>query len=308
MTAAHKESPGRRRRQRAMRRRGSHLMALGSVTRRRSSKSTRRTPGTLDPPRSRSRSSPSGSRTSPSTSRSTSTTTTRVVAAAPRRSASSSARLPRRRRHQPLPLAHRASRAAPLSVCAILGSRLSTTPRTSCEGPRPAHHERGGGLRQQMPRPVWAIGCRAAGIAEAAAAVVHDRLISWGVLLRRRAAVGSVHGDDVLDAHAEPPGQVDAGLDREAHAGHERWRSPSTMYGGSWVVSPMPCPTRWMKYSPYPASVMTGAGHPVDLLARRRPAGPPRTRPAGPARTISWTSRSSSVGSPTWTVRVVSEP
>ena len=24
--------------------------------------------------------------------------------------------------------------------------------------------------------------------------------------------------------------------------------SPSIMYGGSWVVSPMPWPTRWMKY------------------------------------------------------------
>ena len=50
--------------------------------------------------------------------------------------------------------------------------------------------------------------------------------------------------------------------------GHERLVSPSTMYGGSWVVTPMPWPVRWMKYSPYPASVITCAGHPVDLLAR----------------------------------------
>ena len=29
------------------------------------------------------------------------------------------------------------------------------------------------------------------------------------------------------------------------------------MYGGSWVVTPMPWPVRWMKYSPYPASAIT---------------------------------------------------
>ena len=33
--------------------------------------------------------------------------------------------------------------------------------------------------------------------------------------------------------------------------------SPSTMYGGSWVVTPIPCPVRWMNCSPYPASVIT---------------------------------------------------
>ena len=33
--------------------------------------------------------------------------------------------------------------------------------------------------------------------------------------------------------------------------------SPSIMYGGSWVVTPMPWPVRWMNCSPYPASVMT---------------------------------------------------
>src|SRR4029453_2984517 len=39
-------------------------------------------------------------------------------------------------------------------------------------------------------------------------------------------------GDDVLDTHAEAPCQVDAGLDREAHARLERLRLPLDHVGG----------------------------------------------------------------------------
>ena len=44
--------------------------------------------------------------------------------------------------------------------------------------------------------------------------------------------------------------------------------SPSIMYGGSWVVVPMPCPVRWMNRSPYPASVITDAGYGDKFIHR----------------------------------------
>ena len=83
--------------------------------------------------------------------------------------------------------------------------------------------------------------------------------------------------------------------------------SPSTMYGGSWVVIPMPCPVRWMKNSPKPASVMTARA--ARSTSWHSIPGWTASHPACCARqTISCTSRSSSVGSPTCTVRVVSDP
>ena len=58
-------------------------------------------------------------------------------------------------------------------------------------------------------------------------------------------------GDDVLDPHPEPAGQVDARLDGEAHARARAAASrprPGTAARG-WS-RPIPWPTRWMKYSP----------------------------------------------------------
>src|SRR3954453_10594506 len=64
--------------------------------------------------------------------------------------------------------------------------------------------------------------------------------------------------------------------------GTRRCSSPSIMYGGSWVVTPMPCPVRWMKYSPYPASVMTArAARSTSWQAAPGPtAAPPACRDA----------------------------
>lgn len=69
----------------------------------------------------------------------------------------------------------------------------------------------------------------------------------------------------------------------------------------------MPCPVRWMKYSPYPAALIT-------FLATRSMswhATPGRTASNAAccaSRTMSCTLRSSAPGSPTCTVRVVSDP
>ena len=79
------------------------------------------------------------------------------------------------------------------------------------------------------------------------------------------------------------------------------------MYGGSCVVRPIPWPVRWMKYSPYPASAMTSRA--ARSMSWQAAPGRTASKPAcWASRTMSCTSRSSSVGSPTWTVREVSEP
>ena len=83
--------------------------------------------------------------------------------------------------------------------------------------------------------------------------------------------------------------------------------SPSIMYGGSCVVVPMPWPVRWMNCSPYPASVITArAARSTSWHAT--PGRTASTPACWASRTTSCTSRMSSDGSPTQTVRLVSDP
>jgi hypothetical protein len=59
----------------------------------------------------------------------------------------------------------------------------------------------------------------------------HDVHVVAGVV--EASAAGFGHGDDVFDAHAEPAGKVDAGLDGEAHAWFERLGLALDQVGGS---------------------------------------------------------------------------
>ena len=101
--------------------------------------------------------------------------------------------------------------------------------------------------------------------------------IARGVVQAHR-AIGRGH-HDVLEPHAEAALDVDAGLDAERVARlRARARCPATMYGSSCASVPMPCPTRWTKFSPKPAAVITRraaastASHGVPTVAACTPA------------------------------------
>ena len=123
-------------------------------------------------------------------------------------------------------------------------------------------------------------------------------------------AIGAVGGDDdgVLDAHAADAGEVDAGLDGDDVTGRQGITAHvAATRGASWISRPTPWPV------PCDERVAP-AGVDDDVAARR--GRPPRTRrrratasrPRLLARsTTSQTRRASGPGSPTLTVRVMSE-
>src|SRR6185436_19398151 len=92
------------------------------------------------------------------------------------------------------------------------------------------------------------------------------------VLRQRRDDLAALVGDDheVLDPHADRPGDIDARLDRHDHPGGERVLASR---GPSWTSRPTPCPRPWPKCSAWPASSMIARA----TASTSRPVGPGRT-------------------------------
>ena len=130
----------------------------------------------------------------------------------------------------------------------------------------------------------------------------------------QRPGAGS-NSHEVLDAHARLAVEVDARLDAE-HRRRRQGHAPAARRpsdGSSCVARPMPCPRPWPKWSPCPAAVMTSRA--AASMARLSGCSPARRgrrerverrllRLRAPARR--WP-RSRGVGSPTNSVRVMSE-
>ena len=126
--------------------------------------------------------------------------------------------------------------------------------------------------------------------AAARVAVPHEALpvtrrivSSFGVRAEDLPAVVG-HDDQVLDAHAEAPGQVDAGLDGDDLAGGELARLVLARRGSSWTSRPTPWPRPCPKRSPCPPPMMARAA-----ASASRPLTPARvaSRPASCASSTS---------------------
>ena len=117
-----------------------------------------------------------------------------------------------------------------------------------------------------------------------------------------------MHDDDVFDADPELAGQVDARLDRERHP---RLQNLGVAFDdvGVFVTVQADAVTGAVDEVLAVSSVGDHLASGCDPLTRRlRRDRPQQRRPSALRARVSWTSRYFAVGSPTWNIRVVSEP